>query len=88
MRLHAKKKSSLLLKIDIVWAFDSVAWPFLLELLQHMAFPNAGIGSLPFSPRPAQGFFLMGTRVIGFVTLEACIRVTLRPRCSSWLWRC
>jgi hypothetical protein len=40
-RLHAKKKPSLLLKIDIAQAFDSVAWPFLLELLQHMGFPNA-----------------------------------------------
>jgi hypothetical protein len=40
-RLHVKKKPSLLLKIDITRAFDSVAWPFLLELLQHMGFSNA-----------------------------------------------
>lgn len=31
--LHRKKKSSLLLKLDISKAFDTVAWPFLLQLL-------------------------------------------------------
>jgi hypothetical protein len=40
-RLHTKKKLSLLLKVDIVQAFNSVAWPFLLELLQHLGFPRA-----------------------------------------------
>lgn len=32
--LHVRKR----LKLDITKAFDSVAWPFLLELLQHMGF--------------------------------------------------
>jgi hypothetical protein len=36
--LHARRKLSVLLKIDIAQAFDSVAWPYLLELLQHMGF--------------------------------------------------
>lgn len=36
--LHARKSPTLLLKIDIARAFDSVAWPFLLEVLQHMGF--------------------------------------------------
>lgn len=39
--LHARKKSRLLLKIDIAKAFDLVAWPFLLELMAHMGFPPA-----------------------------------------------
>jgi hypothetical protein len=29
-----------LLKVDIVHAFDSVAWSFFLELLQHLGFPS------------------------------------------------
>lgn len=29
----------MLLKIDLVKAFDSVAWPFLLEILEHAGFP-------------------------------------------------
>jgi hypothetical protein len=37
--LHARWKSCLLLKIDIARAFDSVVWPFLLEVMQHMGFP-------------------------------------------------
>jgi hypothetical protein len=37
--LHAHRCPSMLLKIDLAKAFDSVAWPFLLELLQHVGFP-------------------------------------------------
>jgi hypothetical protein len=36
--LHAHRRPSLLLKIDIARAFDSVVWSFLLEILQHMGF--------------------------------------------------
>jgi hypothetical protein len=38
--LHTRKKPSLLLKIDIAHTFNSVAWPFLLELLQHLGFSS------------------------------------------------
>jgi hypothetical protein len=36
--LHARKQTSLLLKIDIARAFDSVAWSSLMEIMQHIGF--------------------------------------------------
>jgi hypothetical protein len=39
--LHARKKSAVLLKVDIARAFDSVSWPFLLDILKHVGFPTA-----------------------------------------------
>ena len=36
--IHALKTLCFVLKIDIAKAFDSVAWNFLLEVLQHMGF--------------------------------------------------
>jgi hypothetical protein len=39
--LHARKKPPVLLKIDIAGAFDSVSWPFLLDILKHMGFLTA-----------------------------------------------
>jgi hypothetical protein len=35
-----RRVPSLLLKVDIARAFDSVARPFLLEILEHMGFPS------------------------------------------------
>lgn len=28
-----------MLKVDLAKAFDTVAWPFLLEVLEHIGFP-------------------------------------------------
>lgn len=38
--LHNKRYPSMLLKIDLAKAFDSVAWPFWLEVLEHAGFPD------------------------------------------------
>lgn len=37
--LHARRHATILLKVDLAKAFDSVAWPFLLEVLTHIGFP-------------------------------------------------
>lgn len=37
--LHATHCPSMLLKINLAKAFDSVAWPFLLEVLERIGFP-------------------------------------------------
>jgi hypothetical protein len=34
--LHARKQATILLKVDIVKAFDTMNWSFLLELLNHL----------------------------------------------------
>lgn len=39
--LHANRHPCFLLKVDIVKAFDSVAWPFPLEVMEHMGFPQS-----------------------------------------------
>jgi hypothetical protein len=36
--LHMRKRLSILLKVDIAKAFNTVGWAFLLELLQHLRF--------------------------------------------------
>jgi hypothetical protein len=37
--LYAQRRPTMLLKIDLAKAFDTVAWPFLLEVLEHGGFP-------------------------------------------------
>jgi hypothetical protein len=36
--LHQQKKASILLKLDITKAFDSVSWPFVLEVMKNLGF--------------------------------------------------
>jgi hypothetical protein len=36
--LHMKKKPTVLLKVDLAKAFDSVAWSFLMEIFEHLGF--------------------------------------------------
>jgi hypothetical protein len=38
--LHSQQTPSILLKIDIAKAFDSVSWTFLLEVLEHLGFDS------------------------------------------------
>lgn len=42
-QLNRKKKASLLIKVDISRAFDSVNWAYLLETLQHFGFGHKWI---------------------------------------------
>jgi hypothetical protein len=37
--LHARQQACLLLKVDTAKAFNSAAWPFLLEVLEFIGFP-------------------------------------------------
>lgn len=39
--LHARRHACILLKVDIAKAYDSVAWPFLLEVLERYKFPQS-----------------------------------------------
>ena len=36
--LYHQKKASLLFKLDITKAFDSVSWPFLIDVMKHHGF--------------------------------------------------
>jgi hypothetical protein len=36
--LHKKKISALFIKLDISKAFDTVNWPYLLEIMAHLGF--------------------------------------------------
>jgi hypothetical protein len=81
--LHARRKPSLLLKINTVCTFDSVAWPFVLDTLCHFGFPlcwSNWISALLMSAstRP----LLNGTPGQRICHARGLRQGTLCPRCS------
>jgi hypothetical protein len=42
-RFHRRKTSTLLLKLDISKAFDSMRWDYLISLMEHKGFPTKWI---------------------------------------------
>jgi hypothetical protein len=38
MDLHKKKIPSMCIKLDISKAFDTVSWPYLLQVMEHLGF--------------------------------------------------
>jgi mannosylglycoprotein endo-beta-mannosidase len=96
-RLHKSKIPTLLFKLDIRKAFDSVSWEFILELLKRHGFPPFfGIGlPLCFAP-PPRGSFSMASparpsstaAVFGKGTPSRpsflCLQLTLCKKSLSW----
>jgi hypothetical protein len=37
--LHTHRRPCILFKVDLARAFDSVSWPFLIKVLEHLGFP-------------------------------------------------
>lgn len=46
--LHARRHKSILLKVDIAKAFDTINWLFLLDLLRHLGFSRRWINWITF----------------------------------------
>uniref|UniRef100_A0A0E0DT58 Reverse transcriptase domain-containing protein n=1 Tax=Oryza meridionalis TaxID=40149 RepID=A0A0E0DT58_9ORYZ len=59
-RLHERRQSSTLLKLDIAQAFDSISWQFILEVLQTRALVTGGDPGLPSysGPLPRESFLM------------------------------
>lgn len=87
--LHSRKFASLLVKIDIAQAFDSIGWPFLIEVLQHIGFSRHWRDWISILLSTASTRVLVnGSRADELFTPEVCGRVILYRRCSSSLsWR-
>ena len=85
-----KKEPHILLKLDISKAFDSVAWPFLLEVLQQLGFGHrwCNLLCLLLSTSTTQ-ILLNGEPGEMIHIIEAFAKVILYPQCFSFLsWMC
>jgi hypothetical protein len=82
--LHQKKLSRILLKIDISKAFDSVSWPFLLEVMQNLGFGQIWRGIISGLLSSASTQVLLNG-----IPGDTICHMTPFPRCSLYLpWTC
>jgi len=85
--LHNRREPCLLLKLDITKAFDSVSWPFLLEVMSHLGF--GGRSSAACFAQLPPGYCSMDNRGSGSLIGGDFARGTrCRPCSSSSSWMC
>lgn len=84
--LHSQKQPRILMKLDISKAFDSVSWPFLMEVLEKLGFGRIFRDILSgLLTTSSTQVLLNGTLVISFHISEGCDKETLYLLCcSSW----
>jgi hypothetical protein len=77
------KRPSLLLKVDITQTFDSVAWPFLLDVLQHLGFTRLGLNWISAKLSTSSTTMLLnGSPETGFALLKASAKAIPYHHCS------
>jgi len=82
--LHCRKFPAVLLKVDIAKAFDSVAWPFLIEVMQHTGFPRRWINWICILLSTASTKVLVyGTAGRRISHARGLDKATQFPRCCS-----
>jgi hypothetical protein len=84
--LHKKKVSAILIKLDISKSFDSVNWPYLLQIMSHLGFGQRWTNWKSSLWCSTSSCFLLngqlGRRILYCRGLD---RVTLSPLCCSCL---
>lgn len=82
--IRKRKVPMLLLKLDISKAFDTLSWPFLLDILSARRFGRGGAGGSPhYCPQRHRGSSSMDTRDHQSSTSGEFGRGTHYPPCSS-----
>jgi hypothetical protein len=57
--IHKKKILAIFIKLDISKSFDSVNWPYMLEILSHLGFGGTWINWISILWCTASSYFLL-----------------------------
>ena len=84
--LHQQKQPRILLKLDISKAFDSVSWPFLLEILQQLGFGQIWRDIMSGLLSSSSTQVLLNGIPGDHISHRRGLQQGPSPRCLSWLW--